>query len=270
MLLALDTSTSFASIAIVQDQRSLLAELNWDSGRRHSLDLFARLDWLLATHHLTPAEFTAIAVASGPGSFNGLRVALAAAKSLCYALELPLYACSTLDVIGWGCASCATGNVAPVRIWALLDAGRGQVYTAQYLAPRGNHPFRPLGGYQVLTPGELAEQIAAESEPTVLFSGEWLPTTQATLEEMLGSHASFTSTLPSRRASWLAELALEQAGRGETVDVMSVEPLYLRRPAITKSSKFELLSHTSGSVSQAEGDENSASAREEASHALRR
>ena len=254
MLLALDTSTSFASMALVQNHTGLLAELNWYAGQSHSQDLFASLSWLMASHHLTPADLTAVAVATGPGSFNGLRVALAAAKSFCFALGLPLYACPTLDVIAWGCA--ASGRTAPARIWALLDAGRGQLYAAQYPGIPGDDPFLPINGYHVLTPTELAEQIVAESSPeSVLFCGEWLPSAQATLADILGGRAIFASTFPGRRASWLAVLALEQARRGEAADIMSVEPLYLRRPAISKSSKPELLSQSLESASRAEGSE---------------
>ena len=74
MLLALDTSTNTASIALVRDER-LAAELTWDVGQRHSAELLQRLDWLLETVGAKPADLTEIAVATGPGSFNGVRVA---------------------------------------------------------------------------------------------------------------------------------------------------------------------------------------------------
>src|SRR5579871_1700297 len=161
VMLALDTSTRYASVALVRE-RELVAELTWQAGQRHSNDLFERLNWLLAAHHLTPVDLTAIAVATGPGSFNGVRVALATAKSLSFALSLPLYASPTLDIIAWGAASAgATGT-----LYALLEAGRGQVYTARYRSDRERQtaePWKPLSGYDVLTPGELAQRIAAES-----------------------------------------------------------------------------------------------------------
>src|SRR5271165_3299520 len=106
MLLALDTSTNYASIALVQE-RKLLAELSWDCGQGHSQQLFQNVRWLLASRHASVGALTAVAVATGPGSFNGVRVALAAGKSLSFALQLPLYAVPTLDVIGWGAAGTA-------------------------------------------------------------------------------------------------------------------------------------------------------------------
>jgi tRNA threonylcarbamoyladenosine biosynthesis protein TsaB len=270
MLLALDTSTSFASIAVVDEQR-LLAELNWYAGTRHSTDLFSRLDWLLASHSLSMSDLSGIAVATGPGSFNGLRVAVTAAKSLCFALGLPLYSGSTLDVIGWSSAASGFAESSGVT-WALLDAGRGQIYVAGYREPAVEQPFAPVDGYHVLTAGELAERIGAEPEQKAFFCGEWSTATQETLTALLGKRASFASLLPSRRASWLADLALQKKRRGEApADIMSLEPLYLRRPAITRSSKFalpseipEVSSHETGTQSgvQREG--------EETSHAVRR
>ena len=103
MLLALDTSTNTASIALVREER-LVAELTWDVGQRHSAELLQRLDWLLETARAKPADLTEIAVATGPGSFNGVRVALTVAKSLCFALGARLSAVSTLDVAAWGYA----------------------------------------------------------------------------------------------------------------------------------------------------------------------
>jgi tRNA threonylcarbamoyladenosine biosynthesis protein TsaB len=270
MLLALDTSTSYASIAVVREQR-LLAELNWFAGTRHSTDLFARLDWLLASHNLAMSDLTSVAVTTGPGSFNGLRVAVTAAKSLCFALGSPLYACSTLDVIGW--SGIVSGCVGPfTSAWALLDAGRGQIYAAQYRESPVDQPFAPLDGHQVLTAGELAERIAAVPEQTAFFSGEWIPATQATLTALLGARAAFGSPLPTRRASWLADLALRQMRRAEApADIMSLEPLYLRRPAITKSSKFALPSGVVEAGRQGNGAESRAQrGGEEASHAVRR
>jgi tRNA threonylcarbamoyladenosine biosynthesis protein TsaB len=259
MLLALDTSTSYASVALVRDGR-LVAELSWDSGRSHSQELFEHLDWLLADRRVAIGDVTAVAVATGPGSFNGVRVAVTAAKSLSFARGVPLYASPTLDVVGWGASSSlldqseaglmSGGDEREISgsIWAVLEAGRGQIYAAEYLATvEVDKIWKPLDGYHLLSPVELAERISATgSESPVLFCGESASNTQTQLSGTLGKRARFAHVLPSRRASWLAELALAQARRGEASDVMSLEPLYLRRPAITRSSKFALPSQAAG------------------------
>ena len=83
------------------------------------------------------ARLDGMAVATGPGSFNGIRVALATAKSLALALDVPLYGVPTLDVAAWGCSD-AEGPV-----WAILEAGRGQLYAAP--RTRRRHVGRGLG-----------------------------------------------------------------------------------------------------------------------------
>ena len=244
MLIAFDTSTNVASIALATED-SLLAELTWSVGQRHGAELTQRLDWLLTAQGLTMAQATGIAVATGPGSFNGARVAVATAKALAFALGVPLYALPTLDVIAWG-AHLATGP-----IWALLDAGRGEVYAACYIS-RYNIEYEaaaatwaPVGGvtdgYAILTPATLIERIQAEkagsSSGDVLFCGEWRKETALALTAALGAQARFTPPLRARRAAWLAELAFARAAYARADDPAVVEPLYLRRPSITTSAR---------------------------------
>jgi tRNA threonylcarbamoyladenosine biosynthesis protein TsaB len=230
MLLALDTSTSYASIALAHDGRAV-AELTWEVGKRHSTELFDKLSWLLAAYHTAPSALDGVAVALGPGSFNGVRVAVATAKALAFALDLPLYGHATLDIIAWGMAH------ARVPVWALLEAGRGQLFAAPYDTSHATaDEWKPTEQYAILTPSELALRIVGP----VLCAGEWRPETQATLEEALGERADFASTLPPRRASWLADLALQRHARGMRDDPAALEPLYLRRPNITTSAKVAL------------------------------
>jgi len=308
MLLAIDTSTNLASVALVDatagadgavaigaagdasgptnmaqsSSARLLAELTWDVGTRHSVELLERIAWLLASRGATMAQLTALAVATGPGSFNGARVALTTAKSLAFALSLPVVALSTLDVIAWG-----AGPVGPR--WALLDAGRGEVYAARYDAPPdatdvaalaawgpivfadGDAAETDIGGgrdggsnvgddgaasaaaarYHLLTPLRLAALVAREADAagaTPLLCGEWRATTQAALAAALaaqGVAARYDAT--PRRAWGLATLAVARlATQTDIIDdsenLAALEPLYLRRPAITTSAKRALRS----------------------------
>ena len=260
MLLALDTSTNTASIALVREER-LVAELTWDVGQRHSAELLQRLDWLLETADVKPADLTEVAVATGPGSFNGVRVALTVAKSLCFALGARLSAVSTLDVAAWGYASMGD------PVWALLDAGRGEVYAAEYSSPSTDSAnWSPVDGYLVITPQELAQRISGRA----LFCGEWRAETQATLREALGERACFAPQLSTRRAAWLAELASTRLRSGRVENPATIEPLYLRKPAITISKKAGIplpdptvQEHVPASQEQPAGSE-------DAPHALRR
>jgi tRNA threonylcarbamoyladenosine biosynthesis protein TsaB len=243
MLVALDTSTSQASIAAVRDGH-LAAELTWDVGRRHSQELLVRLQWLLEMCDARPGDLTGVAVALGPGSFNGVRVALAAAKSLAFARELPLYGFSTLDVSAWGHAD--PGGA----LCAVLEAGRGELYAARYALRAADLVTESAGSpaaapvwvagalwrvseYEVLTPAALAQTTPGQ----VLICGEWRAATRLALWEAFGARARFAAELGGRRASWLAALALERRLRGMADEPAKIEPLYLRRPAITVSGK---------------------------------
>ncbi len=232
MLLAIDTSTSVAGIALAEGDR-LVAELTWHAGNRHSTDLFARLTQLFETYGVAPERLDGIAVATGPGSFNGVRVALASAKSLAFALERPLYGVPTLDAIAWG-ASFVEGTV-----WAILEAGRGQLYAAAYDAPSSEPAaWAPRDGYAILTPAELAAGVTQ----SVVFCGEWHAETRAALTDALGPRARFAETLEAGRAGWLARLALARVAAGGPSDELArLEPLYLRRPAITRSTRMPLV-----------------------------
>src|ERR1051326_1393781 len=119
MLLALDTSTNRASLALSQNGE-LLAEYTWDVGSSHSVELLRRLEWLLKERGLTLSQVSAIAAAAGPGSFTGVRVAVTVAKSLAFGLNVPLLGISTLDIIAYGQAASA------LPVCALMDAGRGE------------------------------------------------------------------------------------------------------------------------------------------------
>lgn len=241
MLLSIDTSTAYASIAVSQDDE-LLAELTWRVESRHSAELLTRVDGLLRAQGLTPASLDAIAVALGPGSFNGVRAGVATAKGLALALEVPLAGVPTLDVVAWG------ARLAPVEVWALLDAGRGEVYAAVYdTAGHAPESWRPRaivsedGGepvaYHILTPEALA--ALATSGATLL--GELRPAVHATVALALGERARLDAEPEPRRAYALARLAQARLRMGLGGDATSLEPLYLRRPAITSSARPDIM-----------------------------
>jgi tRNA threonylcarbamoyl adenosine modification protein YeaZ len=117
MLLALDTATHYASVALHDGQR-LLAEHTWLANQDHTRTLLPHVRSLLAEAHAGMDSLTGLAVALGPGSFNGLRVGLSTAKGLAIARGLPLAGASTLELLA------AEYGLAEVA----MNAGRGRVY----------------------------------------------------------------------------------------------------------------------------------------------
>ncbi|MFI5269142.1 MAG: tRNA (adenosine(37)-N6)-threonylcarbamoyltransferase complex dimerization subunit type 1 TsaB [Chloroflexota bacterium] len=117
MLLALDTATHYASVALHDGQR-LLAEHTWLANQDHTRTLLPHVRSLLAEAHAGMDSLTALAVALGPGSFNGLRVGLSTAKGLAIARGLPLAGASTLELLA------AEYGLTEVT----MNAGRGRRY----------------------------------------------------------------------------------------------------------------------------------------------
>jgi tRNA threonylcarbamoyladenosine biosynthesis protein TsaB len=228
-LLALDTSTSEASIALTRDGM-MLAELNWHVGQRHDSELLPRVSWLLDACGVAPADLTCVAVALGPGSFNGIRIAVAAAKALAFGLRTPLIGIPTLDCIAWG------GAFSGQEIWAVLEAGRGQLYAARYAGPAlSPSAWAAATGYLLVTPADMASRI----QGTALICGEWRAETRRALEAALGARVYFAASLGGRRAIWLAELAMARAAIRQYDDATRIEPMYVRRPAITNSARMQ-------------------------------
>lgn len=216
-LLALDTSTLTAGIALY-GAGGLLGETSWSAGRAQTTAILGETARLLELAALRPVDLGAVAVATGPGAFNGLRVGLSTAKGLCFALGLPLLGIPTLDAVAYPHG----GYGHPVR--AVIAAGRGRFVSALYDWPEGS--LRRLTEYENTTLEGLAALVAA---PT-LVCGE-LPQDRLDAWRELAPEALLTSpTLNARRAGCLAELAWARFRRDEWDDADTLEPVYLHAP----------------------------------------
>lgn len=223
MLLALDTSTAWASVALF-DGRDVLAEETWHAQRRHGDELFPAIERLLARAGATLAGVSRIAVATGPGSFTGLRVAIAAAQGLARGTGAALIGVSTLDVLAYPHAS------SKVRTCALLPAGRTEWYGALY--QERNRKWMRRSPYLVASLDEICRQIGTHT----LFVGEIDAETEAALRDLLGPKALFASPASRvRRAGFLAELGWRELETRTQVKISEIEPLYVRQPSIRGS-----------------------------------
>lgn len=219
-LLAIDTSTQFASVALY-DGRTVLGEGTWHAHRRHDDHLFPEIERLLALSGVPLADVTRVAVAIGPGSFTGLRVAIAAAQGIARGSGAAAIGVPTLDVAAQPFA--ASG----LRVCALIPAGRGEHYAAMYRGRRGTWARR-----SAILVGSIADLVRTVAMDT-LFAGEIDDATAAELRERLGPRAILPpASATLRRAGHLAEIGWSRAELGETVDAEALEPLYIRPPLI--------------------------------------
>ena len=224
MYLALDTSTDTAGLALVGDNE-VFAESTWRCGQNHTTQLLPRLMQLLDQAELSLQSARGIIVARGPGSFNGLRVGISTAKGLAFSLGIPLVAISTLAAEAYQHAA------TDLPVCPLFDAGREEIATAIYRQKEGE--WRQLITEQLTTVAALCSRI---TEKTV-FCGELTPLIATQLSKELRQKAVLAAT--ARRAIFLAELGRKRLQAGDYDNPATLQPLYLRRPQITKPKHKE-------------------------------
>lgn len=177
LLLVTDTSGKNGSVALARagegDAKEVeLIEAVPLAGGTFSAQLVPQIAALLAKHGFSKGDIGAFVVASGPGSFTGLRVGLAAIKALAEILRKPIAAVSLLEVA-------AMAGARPGRLLTALDAGRGEVYAAEYeLAGDSARLIREqlltkaetkeLAGLGIVTPDESVARHADEAGIDVL------------------------------------------------------------------------------------------------------
>lgn len=228
MLLAIDTSSEIVSIALFDN--SLKAEQSWTADQQHTQHLLPTIDRVMSQLNLTPHDLTGIVVALGPGSFNGLRVGLSTAKALSFALKIPLVGIGTLEALAYQYAYVNT------LIRPITDAGRHEFNTAVYAMI--NSEWRELEAPNLLS----AEQIKAKINAPIFLCGDVRKEPIVHLRrELVGLVTVPSAAALVRRAGYLAELGARKLRRGEVDDPISLQPIYLRRPAITKSRRQDAL-----------------------------
>lgn len=219
MLLAIDTSSAYASVALF-DGTSVVAEETWQARRRHDDHLFPAIERVLAVIGSSMADVTRVAVATGPGSFTGLRVGIAAAQGIARASGLALVGVPTCDAVAHPFAS--SGR----RVCVLIDAGRSEHYSAMYRMRRGS--WGRTSEIAVVGIDDLARTVALDT----IFAGD-VSAVAGALRERLGRRAIVPSaSVVVRRAGHLAEIGWARAEAGQTVHADALEPVYIRPPMI--------------------------------------
>lgn len=219
LILALETATPAGSVALVDEERTLVSRY-FDVGLQHSQRLFVEVEDALKVAGCTFAQVGAIAVSIGPGSFTGLRIGLSAAKGFCLAGELPLVTVSTLEVLA------ARLPFARYPVCPMLDARKGEVYAALYDTSAGWPNL--LEGPRALAPQVLMAERAGI--PT-LFTGDGaLAYSELVAACPQAVQAPFPCSRPEAAVlGWLAQARLKA---GTVADLVSVEPEYLRGPGV--------------------------------------
>ncbi len=210
LLLGIDTSGKQGSIALVEGDaaRFSILEVAPIAGGTFSAQLIPQIAALLGQHGKRKEELDGFAAATGPGSFTGLRVGLAAVKALAEVLGRPIAAVSVLEAMA--ALSGRTG-----RVLAALDASRGEVFAGEYEA--GSEARRVEEW--LLTQEEFLARAG---------SGVQVVTCDEVIASLLGGRGP-VAKIERPRSDAIARIGLRKILAGQTVSVEALDANYIRR-----------------------------------------
>lgn len=219
LILGIESSTAQVGCAI-GGHEGVLASAHSAKLRRHAENLTPAIEFTCGQAQVELSDIGLVAVDVGPGLFTGLRVGIATAKAVAFALRVPMIGVSSLDLLAF-----------PVRfsqrlIVTAIDARRGEVYYAFYRQVPGG--VQRISERQVGSPDDLASELLATGEDALLvgdgahrYREAFDGLARVELVDQGNSHPSAAS---------LVQLAHAQALREDYSQIDEIEPVYLRRP----------------------------------------
>ncbi len=220
LVLGIETSRQPGSVALRRDSRCLAQATLDHDGLRHAQALPPIVAKLLQDHTLTTADINLIAISHGPGSFTGLRVGIAFAKTLAWSTSCQLVAVDTFAAIAAHATSTANS------LWVAADAQRRQLFVRPY---RRQHPqtWTPDGNHAIVN----AVDWCGERTPgdTIIT-----PDTQLLEPHFANNVTAVTATPNAQTIAQLGQLAAEE---GRLDNPVTLEPLYLRQSAAEETRR---------------------------------
>ncbi len=220
-ILCIETSTANCSVALSRNEE-ILSERQSCAGNDHAAKIAVFIDEVLREAALRPEDLDAVAVGKGPGSYTGLRIGVATAKGLAYALQKPLLSVSPLQAMAWEAVSRLrkTDDVPAEALFCpMTDAGRMEVYCAFY-----NLACEEVRGVQadIVEAGCYDAYLAGHP---VFFLGNGAEKCKTVLG--VEPHARFMDGITPNAPS-MAALAQQAFRDGRFEDTAYFEPFYLK------------------------------------------
>ncbi|MFD1413319.1 tRNA (adenosine(37)-N6)-threonylcarbamoyltransferase complex dimerization subunit type 1 TsaB [Oceanobacillus jeddahense] len=214
-ILAMDTSNQVLSVALLDDKQ-IISEVTTNIAKNHSVRLMPAVEKLMKDVNVTPSELDRIVVAKGPGSYTGVRIGLATAKTMAWALNIPVIGVSSLETLAY------QGLLFDGIICPFFNARRGLVYTGAYQWK--NETLETVMDEENILMTDWLAKLKKSGEK-ILFLSQDIELFKNVIIEQLQDKAVIADTsfqLP--RAAHLALL-----GRGKEADsVHALVPNYLR------------------------------------------
>lgn len=219
-ILNIETATKNCSVALAKDGKIILCKEIAEEGYSHAERLHVFMEEIIKEAGITFKDLSAIAVSQGPGSYTGLRIGVSSAKGLCFALDIPLIAVDTLQVLA------AQAKVSNGLIIPMLDARRMEVYSAI---------FTPNLECKRAVQAEIITENSFEDLPEILyFIGDCAEKCKPVLTK---ENFIFLDNIKYPSAKEMSFLSFEKYQKNDFVDVAYFEPYYLKDFMMTVSKK---------------------------------
>jgi tRNA threonylcarbamoyladenosine biosynthesis protein TsaB len=219
-ILNIETATKNCSVALAKEGKTMLCKEIAEEGYSHAERLHVFIEEIIKEAGITFQDLSAIAVSQGPGSYTGLRIGVSAAKGLCFALDIPLIAVDTLQVLA-SQVTVFNGLIIP-----MLDARRMEVYSAVF-TPN----FEKIRAVQAEI---ITENSFEDLEKTLYFVGDCAEKCKPVLTK---DNFIFLEEIKYPSAKEMSFLSFEKHKKNDTVDVAYFEPYYLKNFMMTASKK---------------------------------
>lgn len=224
-ILSLDTASRSCSVAVVDDE-TVIVELTVNHGKTHAKVLMGMIQRALEMADAAISDVDGFAATIGPGSFTGLRIGLSTVKGFAVAAKKPVVGVSTLEALAYGF------SFSQKLICPMLDARRGEVYTAGYR----------FDGHNIITvfePRAIAPDLAVENiEESCILVGDGAVKYKDVFWDKIGLLTTFANPAQNLiRASNVARLAIPRFEKNDTDDVGRLVPFYIRKSDAKKNIK---------------------------------
>jgi len=218
-VLAIDTSTMLGGVAIMDDLSGLIVEVRLNVKSTYSERLMTTIDYALTKSGYKLSDIDFFAVATGPGSFTGLRIGLSTIKGFAYTTGKPIVSVPTLEALAYHFPFCQ------YPVCTMLDARKKEVYAA--LFKWEDDGFLRLMGEDSIRIDRFLDRILNEK---AVFTGDGVLLYRDKILNMLGEKAIFAppdKMVPS--PAHVATIGIKKAMNGEFSESISLIPLYIRR-----------------------------------------
>ena len=225
LILGISATTKTGSIAIYDEDRGLLGEVTVDIEKTHSGTILDKIDKLLEWTSKKISDIDEVAVSNGPGSFTGVRIAIATVKGLFFVKKIPVYPVNELDALAYQV------NMPGEKVVSIIDSRKEKIYYS--ISRIEKDGLKLLEGYHVAKLDDLLEKLHAEN-CDYYFSGDGAFNYRGKISDKLGEKAKFP--LYSNIKIKASTLILIRKNY-EKADIYSLKPYYLEKSQAEKEIK---------------------------------